>query len=198
MESAVERGEGNPPGLDAGQESPRGQRWLQSSDVTFTWRKVDGQGDDELRAAFGEDGPACVQVRKFLQATGYYAEATDTALREAATDERAMVDEELFVEWLEADRAILEQAADVRRAAFEAELLLARDESGPVINFFRNGYSIYLYGAEADANGTWCRLEAFDKNGAAAWSGRLSIQGKADPARVRNLAVWMSKEASGK
>jgi hypothetical protein len=196
-----QRGAGDLPGLGSPPRlAPSNQQWARCPAGDFIWR-TPARADQPLRQAIAPTSPAHNAVAHALTAAGYLGDIAELALRNATSDLDRLSDEELFLAWLTADRAVLAQSEDLARAAREGLLLLARDTPGPAIVFTVGKQNVYLLpiadnsagSPPSDRTSTWLALESYQA-GMLQWIGTVRLEGAPFPARARLLAARLAQE----
>jgi hypothetical protein len=128
----------------------------------------------------------------------YYSEAARQMLADASADLLRMSDEELFLAWLRADRAMMGQQEQISRGVREGLLLCARENRGPAVVFLSGEERVYLLPLdgkpEPTPGATWVQMEAY-KDGRLQWTGLLRMAGAMEPERLRLIAARMAQEA---
>ena len=193
----LRRGVGGLPeeGVAAGE-----QHWAMGTDVEFAWEAGEAARRHEpLRGAIAEGGAARAAMLDALGSIGYFQQPAQEILQKGAAALDALNDEDLFLTWLRADRAIMAGTDDLQRATREGLLLAGRRNDGPAILFTSGGQHVYLLpmdgaagrgAGHVGADGSVCPAPVeMDRRAA---DGRLPRA-----PRVRAMAARMAELAAG-
>jgi len=188
----VDRGAGALPGW--GMEPLAGQHWVRGKAVELVWRPMAAlkKGEQELQQEIA--GPAKTHLAQALGEMGYFQDGVQTVLSRAQAELDALSDEELFLAWVRADRAVMEESDDLARATREGLLLLARKNGGPVVMFSVGDMHVYMLPLEENA-GVRVQLEGYEK-GRMQWTGILRMDGRPSAQEVREMAVRVAQEVA--
>ncbi|MGN6368811.1 MAG: hypothetical protein ACTHN5_11165 [Phycisphaerae bacterium] len=173
----VERGEGPAPGLGLEPYATVDQHWIRSQDTALFYPRPNA-----LRAAL----PTAVNTLHDL--------IDPTTLAAAADQLQKLPDEQLFLDWIHADRGVIAELNDPTDAARQALLLQTIQNPGPILTFPIRDHHVYLFPNDKTPNATWCTLAIFNSRGGMQLSATLRLDDAPPPQHVRTMAVLLAEE----